>query len=312
MAFSQNPFSVASFGESYEQADLTVVLTGVQGTTGINGDGFDVRSIVSVFVEGLQANGSIDDVTVEAKAVFTLDSVSATGTIDSPTIVEGTGVVFTTASVTATGSVNDDLNIVAKAVVIPESVESTGTIDEPTIIAKAVVVPSSVDATGSIDDLTIVAKAVVIPEGVEAEAITDDPAVDGDEIVIDADAFVDLTDKGVSATVSADDVIVIAPADVVPLGVVGTFTVGDETVNTVRFDYEAVKENYSRLRTAYIKEITDNTTRTASVNEEPNNIVYVKEQTSAARTAYVPEATSRTVYIEAQPSNYRTVFAQAA
>ena len=51
MAFSQNPFSVASFGESYEQADLTVVLTGVQGTTGINGDGWHdtTRTLVCLY-----------------------------------------------------------------------------------------------------------------------------------------------------------------------------------------------------------------------------------------------------------------------
>jgi len=223
MAFSQNPFSVASFGESYEQADLTVTLTGVQGTTTVNGDGVDARSIVTVPLTGVQADGSIDDVTVEAKAVFTLDSVSATGTIDSPTIVEGTGVVFTSASVSATGSVNDDLNIIAKAVVVPDGTQSTFTLANPTIVE------------------------------------------------------------------------VIAPADVPIVGVIGTFTVGEETVTAVQFDYEAVKENYSRHRTQYIEAPANKITAKSSVKEMPRAI-YVAT-TSETRTVYVAAGESRTVYI---------------
>jgi len=244
MAFSQNPFSVASFGESYEQADLTVTLTGVQGTTTVNGDGVDARSIVTVPLTGVQADGSIDDVTVEAKAVFTLDSVSATGTIDSPTIVEGTGVVFTSASVSATGSVNDDLNIIAKAVVVPDGTQSTFTLANPTIV-----------------------------EGVG----------------------VTFTLDSVSSTINVNTVTVIAPADVPIVGVIGTFTVGEETVTAVQFDYEAVKENYSRHRTQYIEAPANKITAKSSVKEMPRAI-YVAT-TSETRTVYVAAGESRTVYI---------------
>jgi hypothetical protein len=36
MAYSTNPFSVATFGESYEQADASFTLTGVAGTGAID------------------------------------------------------------------------------------------------------------------------------------------------------------------------------------------------------------------------------------------------------------------------------------
>jgi hypothetical protein len=60
--------------------------------------------------------------------------------------------------------------------------------------------------------------------------------------------------KGVSGTTANNTVTLDCKAVVIPTGVQGTFTVGDETIDAVQFDYESIKENYSRDRTAYIGE----------------------------------------------------------
>jgi len=66
---------------------------------------------------------------------------------------------------------------------------------------------------------------------------------------------------------------------IIPATVVGSVTIGSLTVTTVQFDYEAVKDSYSRLRTDYVREA---------------------------------DMGSRTVYVEAQTSSYRTAYAIAA
>jgi hypothetical protein len=177
MAYSTNPFSVATFGESYEQADASFVLTGVAGTGAID-TGIDVSSRTNVDLTGTQGDGAIGAPTPQAEAVLTSASVAATGTANT---------------VTATGGA-----------------------------------------------------------GVEDDIITDSLLIEGDEVVIDAEATFTLS--GVAGTASTATVTLDCKAVVLPVGLQGTFTVGDETINAVQFDYESIKENYSRDRTAYIGE----------------------------------------------------------
>ena len=92
------------------------------------------------------------------------------------------------------------------------------------------------------------------PVGFGLEIITDSLLVDGDEVVVESDANISLAGKGVAGTVSGNTVTTDCQAVVLPVGVQGTFTVGDETINAVQFDYESIKQNYSRDRTAYIGE----------------------------------------------------------
>jgi len=92
------------------------------------------------------------------------------------------------------------------------------------------------------------------PVGFGLQIITDSLLVDGDEVVVESDANISLAGKGVAGTVSGNTVTLDCKAVVIPTGVQGTFTVGDETVITVQFDYESIKDNYSRDRTAYIGE----------------------------------------------------------
>ena len=263
MAYSTNPFSVATFGESYEQADIAVVLTGVAGTGAI-GTGIDVSSRTTIDLTGVQADGAIGAPTLQAEAVLTSASVSATGTANTVTATGGTGVVFTPSSVSATGAVNGSVTIVAKAVTVPTGVEGDIITDDPLVTGDEIVVDAEatfavtgVSGASATNTVTVISQAVIVPTGVEGDIITDSILVDGDEVVIDADA--NLTLDGVGGTLSGNTVTLDCKAVVIPTGVQGTFTVGDETINTVQFDYESIKDNYNRARTVYIGSASSNT-----------------------------------------------------
>ena len=264
MAYSTNPFSVATFGESYEQADIAVVLTGVAGTGAID-TGVDVSSRTNVDLTGTQGDGAIGAPTPQAEAVLTSASVAATGTANTVTATGGTGVVFTPSSVSATGATND-VTIVAKAVVVPTGVEGDIITDDPLVSgdeiivdAEAVFSVTGIGGTGAVNTVTVISQAVVVPTGVEGDIITDSIFVDGDEIVVDADANVSLSGKGVAGTLLGNTVTTDCQAVVLPVGVQGTFTVGDETIDAVQFDYESIKADYSRPRTIYIAAASSNT-----------------------------------------------------
>jgi hypothetical protein len=126
--------------------------------------------------------------------------------------------------------------------------------DEIIIDAEAVFSITGVAGTGAVNTVTVVAKSVVVPVGVEGDIITDSILVDGDEVIIDAEAVFSIT--GVIGTTAFNTVTTDCQAVVIPTGVQGTFTVGNETVNVVQFDYEAIKDNYSRDRTTYIGDYT--------------------------------------------------------
>lgn len=258
MAYSTNPFSVATFGESYEQASLAVVLTGVAGTGVVNGAGLDISSRTNVDLTGLQGDGAIGAPTPQAEAVLTSASVAATGSTNTVTATGGTGVIIAVSSVAGTGATNT-VTVVAKAVIVPTGVEGDIITDDPLVTGDEIIIDAEatfsvvgVAGTSATNSVTVISQAVVVPTGVEGDIITDSIFVEGDEVVIDADANVLL--DSVAATGGTNTVTLDCKAVVIPTGVQGTFTVGDETINAVQFDYEAIKTNYSRDRTAYIGE----------------------------------------------------------
>jgi len=217
MAYSTNPFSVATFGESYEQADASFSITGVAGT-GVIGTGTDVSSRTNVDLTGVQANGAAGSITVAAAADVVPTGVAGTGTADDGlTFILGVGttptITMTTAFTASLGSITVDAGF------------------GPTIQ----------------------------PVGFGLQIITDSPIVSGDEVVVESDANISLAGKGVAGTVSGNTVTLDCKAVVLPVGVQGTFTVGDETINTVQFDYESIKADYSRPRTIYIAAASSNT-----------------------------------------------------
>jgi hypothetical protein len=129
--------------------------------------------------------------------------------------------------------------------------------DEIIIDAEAVFSITGVAGTGAVNTVTVVAKSVVLPVGVEGDIITDSILVDGDEVIIDAEAVFSIT--GVIGTTAFNTVTTDCQAVVIPTGVQGTFTVGDETIDAVQFDYESIKDDYSRQRTVYISAASSNT-----------------------------------------------------
>jgi len=115
--------------------------------------------------------------------------------------------------------------------------------------------------TASLGSITVSAGfgPTIQPVGFGLEIITDSLLVDGDEVVVESDANISLAGKGVAGTVSGNTVTTDCQAVVLPVGVQGTFTVGDETINAVQFDYESIKADYSRPRTIYIAAASSNT-----------------------------------------------------
>ena len=216
MAYSTNPFSVATFGESYEQADIAVTLTGVVGT-GAVGDP-DISSRTTIILTGVQANGAAGSATAAAEAVVVPTGVAGTGAADDGlTFILGVGTTPTITMATA--------------------------------------------FTASLGSITVDAGfgPTIQPVGFGLQIITDSLLVDGDEIVIDADANISLAGKGVGGIVSGNTVTLDCQAVVLPVGVQSTFTVGNETIDTVQFDYESIKDDYSRQRTVYISAASSNT-----------------------------------------------------
>lgn len=210
MAYSTNPFSVATFGESYEQANASFVLTGVVGT-GAVGDP-DISSRTTVIIAGVQANSAAGSATAAAEAVVVPSAVTATGAAGAITVDGGVGTTPTITMATA--------------------------------------------FTASLGGITVSAGfgPTIQPVGFGLQIITDSLLVEGDEVVVESDANISLAGKGVGGTLLGNTVTLDCKAVVLPAGVQGTFTLGDETINTVQFDYESIKENYSRDRTAYIGE----------------------------------------------------------
>ena len=215
MAYSTNPFSVATFGESYEQADASFTLTGIAGTGAIGTP--DISSRTNVDLTGVQANGAAGSATAAAEAVVVPSAVTATGAAGAITVDGGVG---TTPTITMTTAF-----------------------------------------TASLGSITVSAGfgPTIQPVGFGLQIITDSLLVDGDEIVIDADANISLAGKGVGGTVSGNTVTLDCQAVVLPVGLQGTFTVGDETIDAVQFDYESIKDDYSRQRTVYISAASSNT-----------------------------------------------------
>ena len=213
MAYSTNPFSVAAFGESYEQADIAVTLTGVVGT-GVIGTGTTISSRTTPVFIGVQANGAAGSATAAAEAVVVPTGVSLTGSAGAITVDGGVG---TTPTITMTTAF-----------------------------------------TASLGGITVSAGfgPTIQPVGFGLQIITDSLLVDGDEVVVESDANISLAGKGVGGTLLGNTVTLDCQAVVLPVGVQGTFTVGDETIDAIQFDYESIKENYSRDRTAYIGEFS--------------------------------------------------------
>ena len=232
MSFGQNPFSVVAFGESSQQEDATFALTGVAGTGAVTAA--EGKAGASVALTGVSATGTIGTPTEQGRVTHGLTGVSSTASLGTIAITGGAGTVISVTGVSAT-CITDDPSVTGDEIVPSGDATLTitgvaGTSALGTAVGKAgsINVPTGQEATGSIGSVTTASKSVHTPTSVAS--------------------------TGVLGTITP-----VCQAVVVPTGVQGTFTIGDETINAVQFDYESIKENYSRARTVYLSSHSSNT-----------------------------------------------------
>lgn len=204
---------------------------------------------------------SFGESTEPTDVIVTLTGVS--GSID----VNGAALGVASISRVIIGGVEGTLQVGTVGIgmgVVPTGVSATGAAGAITVdggVGTTPTITMSTALTASLGGITVSAGfgPTIQPVGFGLQIITDSLLVDGDEVIITSDADVSLDGKGVSGTGAVDTVTLDCKAVVIPTGVQGTFTVGDETINAVQFDYESIKDDYSRQRTVYISAASSNT-----------------------------------------------------
>ena len=140
-----------------------------------------------------------------------------------------------------------------------------------------VVIPSSVSGTSAAGSLTITADASTTVTGVAATG-----SIGTTSVLLELNVPV----TGVVGTTALGTATAAADADVSTTGVAGTSALGSLTIVTVQFNYEAVKENYARNRTDYVR-------------QESRVIKLGEIGGVASRVAYVQEDNPRITYAQA-------------
>jgi hypothetical protein len=191
------------------------------------------------------------------------DGVQGSCTTDSGLVIEADAnhVVIGVTSAGAVGQVGT----IGRAVVIPAGVEATSNVGTTQQSAEAVVVPTGVEGTGATGTVTLVGIALVIAPSIEGTGIAG---------IVNARANADVAVTGNEATGAIGSVNVFENELQIPVGVAATLILGIPVVVNTSFDYEAVKDQYDKRRTVYVK----------------------PKITSDARIVYVP-AINRVVYI---------------
>lgn len=200
-------------------------------------------------------------------ALSSAETVEATGSVGSVTVVEGIGDTATPSGVVGTTTVNDDLNVLM--VFTPDSVEATGSVNADqddlhngfrveTNFANAYYgqgvygasiygdtsAPTETEVAGvqgtcTATGVTVSASSdTTLEVSVFAEIITDAEAVIGDEVTIVAEAVVVPT--GVEGTSAINDVEQRTENTVIPTPVVGT---GEITTVTIEADANFTPES---------------------------------------------------------------------
>jgi hypothetical protein len=191
------------------------------------------------------------------------DGVQGSCTTDSGLVIEADAnhVVI---GVTATGAVGQ-VGTIGRAVVVPTGVEATGAVGTTDQIAEAVVVPTGVVGTGEIDDVTLVGLALVLPPSTVGTGVAG---------IVNAQANADVAVTGNTATGSIGSVTVFENELQIPIGVAAPLVLGTPVVVNLSFDYEAVKDQYDKRRTVYVKPRATSDTRIIYV-PAINRVVYI-------------------------------------
>lgn len=151
-------------------------------------------------------------------------------------------------------------------------------------VSNVVYIPDGLSTSSSVGSVVVSAEANVDVVGVSGNS-----AVGSVVIVAKAVTIV----SGVSSSISLGSVVVLENEVVDVVGVDVSSGVGIVSVTTTSFDYEAVKELYSRLRLVYV----DGRHPRVVYTEQQPRIVYVEKIDAQRRRVYV-EKDHRLVYTE--------------
>jgi hypothetical protein len=191
------------------------------------------------------------------------DGVQGSCTTDSGLVIEADAnhVVIGVTSAGAVGQVGT----IGRAVVIPAGVEATSNVGTTQQSAEAVVVPTGVEGTGATGTVTLVGIALVIAPSIEGTGIAG---------IVNARANADVAVTGNEATGAIGSVNVFENELQIPVGVSATLVLGTPVVVNLSFDYEAVKDQYDKRRTVYVKPRATSDTRIVYV-PAINRVVYI-------------------------------------
>ena len=188
---------------------------------------------------------------------------------------------------------------------------------------------TAVSGTASLGSVTIYAKAVVLPTGVTAAVITDDPLINGDEIVVDAEAVIipsnsggisfigvpsitanaNVIPTGIEAEGDTEGVTVEATAITAVTGIAGTLVTG-----TVNATAEAVSIASSVAGSVSVDVLSITAVQldyeAVKENYSRGRTEYISAIGNVTRTVFVESGSNRFTYIEPQATT-RTVFVES-
>jgi hypothetical protein len=196
------------------------------------------------------------DVYGVASISILVDGVQGTCTTDSGVVIEADAnhVVI---GVSAAGAVGQ-VGTVGEAVVLAAGVEATGAVGTITQVTVNRVPVTGVAATGELGTLTFVCEANIGLDSVSG-TITAGTVVAIANAVVVATAPTQLTGSiGTGFTIFENEVQV-------PTGVSTISSIGSVTITTTAFNYQAVREQYSRNRTVRVRRRTTSGDRTIYV-----------------------------------------------
>ena len=236
-------YGTGTYGTArYGRVTPVVSISGVVGTGSIG----TVEVKLDTTLTGVSATGIVND--VEEQPTENLESVSATGSIG--TVTPKAEVSLTATGVSATGLVGD---VEEQPTENLESVSATGSIGTPTITASAAVMGAF-----NPDITSLLFSKVALLTASETSADTRIAAVEGaslaEQNLASSRVIAQVLDATGSSGVTNETLALTGGSQVSGSvqGAVGSGQAGSLSTSATIFDFEAVKELYSRRRTVFI------------------------------------------------------------
>ena len=236
-------YGTGTYGTArYGRVTPVVSISGVVGTGAIG----TVEVKLDTTLTGVSATGIVND--VEEQPTENLESVSATGSIG--TVTPKAEVSLTATGVSATGLVGD---VEEQPTENLESVSATGSIGTPTITASAAVMGAF-----NPDITSLLFSKVALLTASEISADTRIAEVLGvslaEQNLASSRVIAQVLDATGSSGVTNETLALTGGSQVSGSvqGAVGSGQAGSLSTSATIFDFEAVKELYSRRRTVFI------------------------------------------------------------